>query len=71
MTLKRNSDNKKENTLFLQLQKDMRKRNKREYIPVVVFQYPENMEIESYEKYLTKQKKAGIFSPMIKKSVYD
>lgn len=66
MTLRKNGNNKQENTLYLQLLKDTRRLNKREYIPVVVFQHPESMNIENYKKSQAKQKIAAIFSPLPK-----
>lgn len=66
MTLKRKGNDKQENTLYLQMRKDLRKQNKRVYIPVAVFQHPENIEIKSSKKLVAKQKMAAIFGPVIR-----
>lgn len=66
VTVKRKGNNKQENTLYLQLKKDMRNQNKREYIPVAVFQHPENIKIEYQKKRFGKQRILSLLGTIVK-----
>ena len=57
-----------ENTLYLKLQKEIKKKkhNKREYIPVAVFHNPENINLEQEIHRVGKHRLISIFSSIIK-----